>query len=217
MRPPDGPRLGPSSVPCALVATIAALAVFVGTFLAAEAAALRSILVYGGGLPSPLILSDWNANADVLLGDPIFLWPGELDGRPYLDLALFWGPEWNAYLARGEPIETLRPEQANQHGRFYPLAGDSPPIITLDNPSSARVVSNAGLQALAQARVSTRIELPPSAGDSGLHLPLPFANGLLLVAALILLGVGAGYALGRWRSRPLVRTGSPREGTNNSP
>lgn len=97
------------------------------------AAAPRVLLVYGGGLDRPVILSDWEENLEFMTGtsDPTDVRPEELEGRPYLELALFWGPEWTRYVDEGQPLAALQPEQANQHGRFYPAYGERGPVLTL--------------------------------------------------------------------------------------
>jgi len=51
---------------------------------------------------------------------------GEVEGRPFLDLALFWGSN-----GRGQPISSLRPEDADQHGRFYPATDDESAVVHL--------------------------------------------------------------------------------------
>jgi len=53
-----------------------------------------------------------------------------LNDRPFFELALFWGPEWSAYVDSGKFLDKLRPEDANQKGRFYPAFGDKPAVIS---------------------------------------------------------------------------------------
>src|SRR5690349_4881914 len=78
---------------------------------AAQAAAPWVILVTGPGLTRPAILANWSDNQELVFGSSVTLDPAELTTRPYLDLALFWGPEWEQYVSTGKSLANLRPEQ----------------------------------------------------------------------------------------------------------
>jgi hypothetical protein len=87
-----------------------------------EAAAPRLVMFYGGPLRTPVLLADWHDNLRLVqsatagTAEPY----GRLAGRPYIRVAHFWGPEWARYVDEGNPLDQLRPEQGNEHGRFYP-------------------------------------------------------------------------------------------------
>jgi hypothetical protein len=40
----------------------------------------------------------------------------ELDGRPYVSVAMFWGGRWVRYVGRPDLLTGLDREQASQHG-----------------------------------------------------------------------------------------------------
>lgn len=101
----------------------------------AAAAAPWFIMVYGASLPRPVILKDWQENLEFMLAstEEAKVTVTELRGRPYLELAFFWGPEWAQYVKEGKPVDALRQEQANQHARLYLPIGSKRPILAFDN------------------------------------------------------------------------------------
>lgn len=132
----------------------------------AVAAAPRLMMVYGPPLPEPIVLRDWRENLTVMVNmKRTNIDPGELEGRPYLKMALFWGPRWAEYVEEGGSLDALRPEQANQHARFYPATGDEPALITLNSsklgPGSIRRVEPEALAVLSRRGVPVRSEAPP--------------------------------------------------------
>jgi hypothetical protein len=94
-----------------------------------EAAAPRFLMIYGRPLQKPVLLSDWGEIFKVFTSTPAET-KVNLNDRPFFELALFWGPAWNAYVRDGKPLDKLRPEDANQKGRFYPAFGDKPAVIS---------------------------------------------------------------------------------------
>lgn len=140
-----------------------------------RAAAPRLLMVYGTPLPQPVLLTDWWENLDFMLAiaEGVTITPEELAGRPYLGLAFFGGPEWVRYADEGRPLGALRPEEANQHGRFYPAAGDAGAVVTLDSVPGpwplTRRVEPTGLEILARHGIptgspSTSAALAPATG-----------------------------------------------------
>jgi hypothetical protein len=119
-----------------------------------EAAAPRLLMVYGAHLQKPVLLSDWGeifkmftstaAETNVNLAD-----------RPFYELALFWGPEWNVYVNDGKPLDKLRPEDANQKGRFYPAFRDKPAVISA-GPTVKQVPAES-LRFLERSGIRTRV------------------------------------------------------------
>lgn len=43
-----------------------------------------------------------------------------LKGRPFIWVAFFRGPKWVQYVAEGKPLDQLRAEKVEQHGRYDP-------------------------------------------------------------------------------------------------
>jgi hypothetical protein len=88
-------------------------------------------LISGPLVEQPVLIQEWDDTMRVMAGindrAPAALTvPTE---RPYYDLALFWGMEWVQYVNDGRPLTALKPEQANQHARFYPAAGSAPALV----------------------------------------------------------------------------------------
>src|SRR5713226_4809934 len=85
---------------------ILGVALFTGIVFAkyADAAAPRLIMVYGSPLTKPVVLSDWRENLEFMasITQQSSVTPEELRRRPYLKLALFWGPEWARYVEEGK-------------------------------------------------------------------------------------------------------------------
>ena len=100
-----------------------------------------AVLVYGDKLAQPTLLRPaspedfpafgllwWNAGSyarptRTVQGDPQLL--TELRNRPYVNLAIFWG--------RYEADE-FKPENASQHGRFYPPTASAPAVGIVTAP-----------------------------------------------------------------------------------
>ncbi len=160
----------------------------------ASAAVPRLVLVYGPPLAAPVLLTDWTENGWVISGneqDPST--SSQLEGRPYLEVAWFWGPQWDDYVGAGKPLQDLRPDQANGRGRFYPALGDAPAIVEgVGYP--LRLVTPDGLEVLRRHGVPVRVaglppmEVPqslPAGGNAANSAPLTL---LELGVALVLVG-----------------------------
>jgi hypothetical protein len=107
----------------------------------ASAISPSAVMVYGETLGQPILLRPaspadfpafgllwWQAGAyrqptRTVQGDPELL--SALRNRPYVSLAIFWG--------RYEP-EELKPENASQHGRFYPPTAAGPAVVVSTVP-----------------------------------------------------------------------------------
>jgi hypothetical protein len=84
------------------------------------AAAPRLLMVSGAPLAAPVLLSDWDELLTLtgLLSSGPAAPSDPLAGRPSLQLAMFWDAGiWEPYVREGL-LGSLRPEQANQFGRF---------------------------------------------------------------------------------------------------
>ena len=130
-------------------------------------AAPWAILVHGPRLPASITLADWNENHQLLLAIP---GPGTatpartFHGRPYVELALFWGPDWEHLRRSPESVTRLRPDQANQRGWLFLARGDQPAVVVLDPPTlpalsatlMVRAVGPKGIAVLTQHGVPVR-------------------------------------------------------------
>ena len=142
--------------PLPLLVLLANLAISTPT----EGAAPWVLMIYGEPLPHPVILTNWVENHRFMLAvaKDAEISDGQLAGRPYLNLALFWGPDWVGYANDSKAAGKLRPEQANQRGRFYPAVGELAPIVTLDQGLgrgyTRRRVDQEGIKILARHGIS---------------------------------------------------------------
>jgi hypothetical protein len=114
------------------IAVVAFLAVLALT-TSVHAAFPRLIMFSGGSLRSPLVMTDWPALAAFLQGlpEPLSIPEEALSGRPFLQVTMFWGPQWKAYMDEGKSVSALRPEQGNEHGRFYPATANASAVLLL--------------------------------------------------------------------------------------
>jgi hypothetical protein len=140
-------------------------------------------LVYGSSLSKSVVIDDWGGIGEKLywcqgicerdgkiidLSKKNDLEAGALKDRPYLNLALFWGTEWNQYVAEGKPLNQIKPEQAEStapigmnvsaaHGKFYPACADQPAVIWLNtikraNDDALKLLSSFGVPVRAECR-----------------------------------------------------------------
>jgi hypothetical protein len=161
--------------------TAVTLAVLAST-IPVSAAAPRLVMIYGGSLSHPIILDDWNENLTLMLAASESAWLAGLDlgSRPSFQVAYFWGPTWADYMAAGKPIQAIRPEDASQHGRFYPAVGSARPLLTFEG--SIRALSPEGVALLARHGVPTSFP-----AVRGAQIPGPVAALIAVVATLALL------------------------------
>ena len=100
-----------------------------------------AVMVYGEKLGQPILLRPagpadfpafgllwWKAGSYLhptrtVQGDPQLL--SGLRNRPYVNLAIFWGQYNN---------DQLKPENASQHGRFYPPTVSEPALVVATVP-----------------------------------------------------------------------------------
>jgi hypothetical protein len=89
-------------------AILAVLLVLFGT--TADAAYPRLLMVYGKSLAKPIVVENALDVVKVIEHTSDGTSVNGLEDRPYLELALFWGNEWNRYMDEGKPSNQLRPE-----------------------------------------------------------------------------------------------------------
>lgn len=131
---------------------VAALLVAGVAAVPAHAAAPRYILVSGPGLQRPATLGSWSENLAFMTSllparRPT---PGWRDNRPRYELALFWG-------VPAKPVPTW-PNEANQHGWFYPATSGRRAVVKLrvSGEDYPRVATPETLRILARHGIPTR-------------------------------------------------------------
>lgn len=122
-------------------------------------AAPEIVVFYGDPLTKPIIIAGWEVNhrwllkTDVLYGDQRPR-SSELSQRASIRVALFWGHEWRAY-THPDSLRLLRPERANQHGRFYPAIGSRNAFIDL---GTFRSITDSGVVLLRAHGIPVRVQ-----------------------------------------------------------
>jgi hypothetical protein len=146
-----------------LVVSVSAFALMLCPYLV-EGAAPWFLLFHGDTLGKRIVMSDWQENQKLMLSirDEATVKEGSLRGRPFIEMAYFWGPDWAHYAANGKLPEALRPEQGNQRGRFYPSYGNAGAVVVIDYVPgvgrSTRQITQEGLNLLAKYGIPARIE-----------------------------------------------------------
>ena len=108
-------------------------------WIPAQAAFPSIIMLYGEPLERPLFITQYIEGIEFLFagydkGQSPIVTVADLKDRPFLKVAIFWGGGWyKKYVVDGEPLSTLRPEDANQHGRLY-LPTATEPAVALKTP-----------------------------------------------------------------------------------
>jgi hypothetical protein len=138
------------------LAIASALLIVLVSSSALQAAAPRLLIIYGNSLREPVLLQDWGEIFKMFTSTPAETGLS-LKDRPFLEIAMFWGPEWSDYVNKGKPLDKIRPQDANQQGRFYPAFGDSPALISF-GPTVKRIALES-LQFLDRSGVLTRLAL----------------------------------------------------------
>jgi hypothetical protein len=154
----------------------------------ADAAAPWLIIVDGSALGEPVVLDDWNENAALMSGiaTRADMALHDLEQRPYFDVALFWGPDWQSVSGDGEAINRLDAGQANQHGRFYPATPTEPAVFSLNATSSSgggtlRWVAPGALEVLGSRGIPVQIGVSD-------HDERPLLGSLFVLVGLALAG-----------------------------
>jgi hypothetical protein len=87
------------------------------------------LMFYGGKLPAPVFVTGADAN---LFGDlltPSKVAAKDIESRPYLKVAIFWGTQSNPTGLGVTKLTDLKPEMAWQHGKYYPATGSKPAVL----------------------------------------------------------------------------------------
>ena len=135
----------------------------------ADAAFPRLLMVYGAPLKKPVVVENALDVVKIFEGSSDGTDHQSLTGRPHLELALFWGEEWNRYMNEGKPTRTLTPEDVTPfgnipiRGRFYPACLNAAAQISVTEPQSQGTqgiwkVSAEGLTVLEKLGVPTKGE-----------------------------------------------------------
>lgn len=151
----------------------------------AEAAAPVIVMVSGEPLDEPVVFAGFEET--VPFAEAIFE-GGSIEavvkGRPSLELALFWNDrQWEPYLRR---LDELRPEQANQFGRFYPAFGGEPAAVEVEPPAEGPWPRRASDELLALFRArGVRVSLPEGDGHVWWWVAAGVAGTAALAVALL--------------------------------
>jgi hypothetical protein len=163
-------------------ALLAVSAIALGLPATGHAACPRMIMASGPALAEPILISDWEPACELyasfFASAPI---DADLEGRPAIRLGLFWNSHvWEPHLA------DLRPEQADQFGRFYPAVGDEPAVVVLPGYGEwPTAVNEAGLRVLRARGIPVRLDENESAEEPWIRIGL--TAGLVLALPLLLL------------------------------
>ena len=104
------------------------------------------MMFYGAPLARPVFVTgaDTLAFGDMVRKSPVS--PAELGPRPFIKVALFWGPAHDPALNGTRALDALKPEMAWQHGRFYPSSNSAPAVLLvtpLDKQTKVRAAQAA--------------------------------------------------------------------------
>jgi hypothetical protein len=168
--------------------------------LQAQAAYPRLILISGAELEKPIVLDkvDDIVSLTTAIAKALSVPPEQVEGRPSFRLSLFWGDDlWEPYVREGR-LDELRPEQANQEGRFYPTYDGREAVVDLlvSGRAGPKRVPQEALAILARHRVPTSLT-----AESGNQARWPWVVGGVVAGVALLLFV-VGVVAFRRRSRP---------------
>jgi hypothetical protein len=109
-------------------------------------------MIYGEPLDRPLYITRQQIERVGFLfggydkGLPPTITVADLKDRPFVKVAIYWaGDWWKKYVEGDEPLSTLRPEDANQHGRLY-LPTVTEPAVALKTPGFFCMSDRPGLR-----------------------------------------------------------------------
>jgi hypothetical protein len=133
----------------------------------ADAAFPRLLMIYGKPLSKPIVVENPLDVVKIFEGSSDGTTEQSLAGRPYFEVALFWGEQWNRYMDEGKPASALKPEDVTpfgnipNRGRFYPACANAAAQISLFEPQSQRThgiwkVPEEGLKVLESLGVPTK-------------------------------------------------------------
>ena len=114
----------------------------------AGVAAPSIILFHGSRLPKPVFVADFKQNAVLMAAvtQAVNVREDTLTQRPFVEVAMFWGPDWHQYVVDRKPLDVLKPEDANQHGRIYPATDDADALFVFNgNEAASNTVRRIGL------------------------------------------------------------------------
>ena len=111
-----------------IVASAAAL-VLVHSAPRLQAIGPTVMMFYGAPLKTPVFVTGADTSPFGDLHRPRSIALQDLAGRPYVSIALFWGPPNDPAVNGTRNLVDLRPEMAWQHGRFYPATATHPAAL----------------------------------------------------------------------------------------
>jgi hypothetical protein len=99
------------------------------------------IMIYGPPLTEPVFITEVRFFHDV--NNPTRVTASDLVDRPFMKLAMFWGPDYQRYVDDPTLLSQLKPEQAGQHGRLYLRTATEPAMVIQTPVLTAGVVNPA--------------------------------------------------------------------------
>jgi hypothetical protein len=166
------------------------------------------MLIHGSRLEKPILVTDWKENHALVssLSEEGAAKQEDLTNRDYLDISLFWGPEWLEYKIKGGSFEALTPEKGNQKARLYLARGDSPPVFVFEG-KAPRYVGAEGVRVLVQHGVSVSMATQEITPNSDI-------SKWLVATVIILLCAGVGFFGIRMVLHPVQKEPPPTVMTN---
>jgi hypothetical protein len=109
-----------------------------------------AMIFTGGPLHGRVILDDIRENVRILTYAHPAARPAErAPGRPFIDVWLFWGPQWAPLAGNEAALERLRVADANQTGKFYPARAGEGALLVLEPTLAAPRFSARSLEPVA--------------------------------------------------------------------
>jgi hypothetical protein len=95
----------------------------------------RIIMFYGEPLRSPIYITGEDSRVFHDIESPTDLRPAGFSNRRFIQVAMFWGTQWDPYYFGKLPMKGVTPDKAGQHGRLYLTDNESVPVLLQTRPS----------------------------------------------------------------------------------
>jgi len=122
------------------------------------------IVLSGGPLRTPIVLSNWIENQKLMMAaaTTVSIPDSALAHRQKVDVEMFWGAEWSHYASTPDSLALLRRVREAQRGAYYPAAHRKPAIWVFGPagpmPASERLLSSEGIAILRAHRVPVSVK-----------------------------------------------------------
>lgn len=94
----------------------------------------RIIMFYGEPLRSPIYITGEDSRVFHDVENPTDLRASGFSNRRFIQVAMFWGTEWDPYYFGKLPLKGLTPDKAGQHRRLYLRDNESVPVLLQTYP-----------------------------------------------------------------------------------